>query len=215
MTQPKPLRYHNLVRSDLLEFLPPGRDLDVLELGCGSGKTGAHLKELGIARRTTGIELDSAAADAASRVLDEVINADLNGFRFTDDRSFDLILAPDVVEHLVDPWSTLRYLVSTSLRPGGHLVTSTPNIRFWRILYDLAIHGRFDYAASGILDRTHLRFFTYRTIRQLHRDLNLVVEAAEHSTLSGKRAYLDKLTAGRFRDFLSGQHVVRSRKPRA
>jgi hypothetical protein len=123
-----------------------------------------------------------------------------------------MILAADVIEHLVDPWRTLERMLP-SLRPGGYVVTSTPNVRYWRVLYDLGVRGRWEYQDSGILDRTHLRFFTRRSAIELHERVGLVVEEIGYTELSGKRALLDRLTRSRIRDLLCGQHVIRSRKP--
>jgi SAM-dependent methyltransferase len=206
--------YYLQARSDLLPYLPPAPPggLRILELGCGGGATGALLKERGIAAHVTGVEVVPEAVLEARKRLDAVVAGDLERLDLPPGPAFDLVLAADVVEHLIDPWTTLRRVLDV-LRPGGHFVTSTPNIRYWRILYDLGIHGRWEYADSGILDRTHLRFFTRASILELHDELGLIVEDIGYAELSGKRALLDRMTRARLRDFLSAQHVVRSRKP--
>lgn len=202
--------YYDNVRMDLIPFLPQGRGLRVLELGCGEGRTGAYLKSTGLASEVVGVEFDPMSAELARTRLDEVFVGDLDVFDAFPGE-FDLILAADVIEHLKDPWaSAARFL--NHLKPGGWLVTSTPNIRYWRILWDLGVKGQWQYADSGILDRTHLRFFTRESITAFHRGLGMDVEAIGHPELSGKRAILNRVMRGTPEDLLIGQHVVRSRK---
>ena len=205
-----PEHYYDNVRRDLFPFLPERRGLRVLELGCGEGQTGAALKRDGVASRVVGMELFEDAAAVARDNLDAVIVGDLDTLD-PPDETFDLIFCADVIEHLRDPWSVLETYVD-HLAPGGWLLTSTPNIRYWKLLYDLGVNGTFEYTDSGLLDRTHLRWFTRKSITDLHRGLGLTVEAVNYPELSGKREMLDRFTGGRLRDLLCGQHVVRSRK---
>jgi 2-polyprenyl-3-methyl-5-hydroxy-6-metoxy-1,4-benzoquinol methylase len=201
-----PSDYHSRTRTELERFLPRGLD-QVLELGCAEGKTGEWLKQIGVARRVVGVEGFAAAADAARGRLDEVHCADLNTFSLPGDERFDLILAADVIEHLVEPAQVLNRLL-VHLRPGGTLITSTPNVRYWRVLFDLAVRGDWTYGSNVILDPTHLRFFTQSSIVRLHEGLGLRVREVGHLELSGKRKLLDRVTLGQARDFLCGQHVV-------
>lgn len=204
--------YYKNTRTDLADALPDARGLRVLELGCGQGYTGAWLKEIGLASRVVGMELFEEAGAQARARLDAVHVGDLDQLAPPEEQ-FDLILCADVIEHLRDPWGVMaRY--REVLAPGGWLVTSTPNMRYWRVLYDLGVKGRFEYADEGIYDRTHLRWFTRRSIVALHEGLNLRVEHVGYPELSGKRATLDRLTRSRLRDLLGGQHVVRSRAVR-
>lgn len=202
--------YYDNVRRDLFPFLPGEKDLRVLELGCASGQTGAELKRIGVARRVVGIEKFPEAASQAIERLDAVLVGDLDLLSPPDEK-FDLIFCADVLEHLADPWSVMSSFVRC-LEPGGWLLTSTPNLRYWRILYDLSVRGRFEYTDSGLMDRTHLRWFTQNSIVALHEQLGLTVELVGYPEVSGKRRLLDLATRGLFRDVLGGQHVVRSRK---
>lgn len=205
--------YYTNTRKDLIPFLPDGRGFKVLELGCGEGHTGRYLKDLGIASFVLGVEISPEAAANARELLDVVVEGNLDKLAPVDD-TFDVILAADVIEHLKDPWSTMQQWLRC-LKPGGYLVTSTPNVRNWKLLYDLTFHGDWTYQDSGLLDRTHLRFFTRKTIQRFHEDLGQVVEVIGFPELSGKRQMLDKVTRAKLRDFLIGQHVVRSRKKTA
>jgi SAM-dependent methyltransferase len=79
--------------------------------------------------------------------------------------TFDVVMLMDVLEHLVDPAATLRAL-HAHLAPGGRVLITGPNVAYWGVRRDL-LFGRFDYVDAGILDRTHLHFFTARTWREL------------------------------------------------
>jgi 2-polyprenyl-3-methyl-5-hydroxy-6-metoxy-1,4-benzoquinol methylase len=148
-----------------------GRGKQVLEMGCATGYVGEYLvRELGNA--VVGVELVAdAAARARSRlVYSHVIEGDLEDDRVYEaldafHSSFDFILFGDVLEHIKEPAEVLRR-VQPYLKPNGHVLVCVPNIVHWsmraRILF-----GRFDYSETGTLDRTHLRFFTPRSAREL------------------------------------------------
>lgn len=169
MTVPDPARrdaianaYEN-PRPDVQALVPPDAKR-ILDLGCSSGALGAALKRTRGAA-VVGIELDPGyAADAAAR-LDRVLNANLEELFSDPSRaaadlgSFDCLIAADVLEHLVDPWTVLARAAEL-LRPGGHAVVSLPNIRFWQTFWELGVKGEWPRHASGIYDRTHLQCFT-------------------------------------------------------
>lgn len=149
----------------------------VLDLGCASGRLGKTLKDRGIASVMDGIELSEAAAAEARTLLDRVWSADLTGFDWaTVPHDYDIIIAADVLEHLADPWETLRALRSI-LSPRGKVIASIPNVRYWKVVADLAVRGEFRYVEAGVLDRTHLRFFTRRSIRRLFTESGYAIES--------------------------------------
>lgn len=162
--------YHDNSRPDLVEMLDiqPRRALDI---GCAAGGTGAYLKARFPECRVWGIELNRAAADKARERLDHVlvgkfeeIDLDAAGI---EPASLDLVLVADVLEHMYDPWSVMLR-IKKYLSPSGRLIISVPNIRYLPLLDDLA-HGYWRYADFGVLDITHLRFFTRRELlRFLH-----------------------------------------------
>jgi 2-polyprenyl-3-methyl-5-hydroxy-6-metoxy-1,4-benzoquinol methylase len=88
---------------------------------------------------------------------------------------FDYIIFADVLEHLVDPWATLKHY-SQLLTSGGKIIASIPNVRNLGLLYNLIIKGRWTYSDSGLLDRTHLRFFTRVEIQDLFSESGLTIE---------------------------------------
>jgi 2-polyprenyl-3-methyl-5-hydroxy-6-metoxy-1,4-benzoquinol methylase len=148
-------------------------DLAMLEVGCSSGYLGASLVARG--HRVTGVEPDPASATAAARVLSEVWNGGLDDYLAAHpDARFDVLLFGDVLEHLVDPIDALRQSLPR-LREGGSVVISLPNIAHGSVRAML-LEGRFDYDERGILDHTHLRFFTRAGIARLLADTGLALE---------------------------------------
>ena len=156
----------------MLREVPDGAR--VLDVGCASGYIAAPLSARGCA--VTGFERNPHSAAAAEEHCEAVIVGDIES---VDDRrripsGFDVVLLGDVLEHLVDPWDALRF-VRGLLAPGGVVVASIPNVAAWTVRLAL-LRGTWDYADFGLLDRTHLRFFTRRTVHELVRDSGFAVE---------------------------------------
>jgi methionine biosynthesis protein MetW len=153
-------------RPDVQELVPPGARR-ILDLGCSSGAMGAALKARQGAE-VVGVELDAAYARDAANRLDRVIVADLETVDLGAQElgTFDCLIAADVLEHLRDPWSTLRRAV-TMLAPGGTTVVSLPNVRYWETLATLVVRGTWPLRDQGIFDRSHLRWFTLSDARAL------------------------------------------------
>jgi 2-polyprenyl-3-methyl-5-hydroxy-6-metoxy-1,4-benzoquinol methylase len=161
--------YYAHARPELVAQIDPGPGNVVLDVGCGEGALAASLKQSGRAGEIWGVELVTEAAERAraSGVFDELLVGDL-AQRVTElpRAHFTHVVAGDVLEHLVDPWTTLKALRGT-MREGGKLVCSIPNIRNLSFLARLAFIGRFEYRDHGVMDRTHLRFFARRDARDL------------------------------------------------
>lgn len=200
--------YYAFVRRDIEPLLPAvsGR---VLEVGCGGGGTLAWLKESGRATSTVGIELSPDAAAIARTRVDEVHCGDadelLAGLA---ESSFDLVLCLDVLEHLVDPWATLNR-VRSLVRPGGRVITSLPNIRHHSVLLPLLFSGRWEYRDAGILDRTHLRFFSRQGIAAMfrHAGLREIRELPTYAWNSWDK-WKDRATFGLLRGLLAFQYLI-------
>lgn len=156
--------YYGLLRPEIIERIPL-ECRSVLDIGCGTGALGKFLKEKGIAR-VCGVESVEEVALEAKNWMDEVIVGDVERVDLPfDPGSFDCIICADVLEHLVDPWATVGRL-KNFLRPGGAIVASIPNVAFHRVVRNL-LKGHWQYAEAGVLDRTHLRFFTLEGIYEL------------------------------------------------
>lgn len=166
MIKKQPMRngYHNLCRPEILNLVPTNAT-HILDVGCGTGELGKALKQRQNCR-VDGIELNKEAAQAAGDRLDRIWCDNVN--RFNPDflnGEYDCIVLADILEHLVSPWDILKKY-SDTLTDDGTIIASIPNIAHPWILSQLE-KGLFRYDAAGILDITHLRFFTKTTIGQL------------------------------------------------
>jgi 2-polyprenyl-3-methyl-5-hydroxy-6-metoxy-1,4-benzoquinol methylase len=184
----------------------------ILDVGCGAGNFGAFLKESGFASEVVGLEIDHQAASEAMTKLDEVFCVDLNQttineiFSSSYVKSFDYIICADVLEHLIDPWIVLKDLVGL-LGPGGKVVASMPNVRHWTVWLPLIINGSWNYVDAGIMDRTHLRFFTKRNMQELFTSSGLKINEVR-PLIGGRWNLIDKLSLHLLRDFVAVQWVI-------
>jgi 2-polyprenyl-3-methyl-5-hydroxy-6-metoxy-1,4-benzoquinol methylase len=150
----------------VLKFLPAGARLRILDVGTADGYLGAILKERG--HSVVGIEENAAAAENARVHYDSFCLANIGEFDFPYREEFDRILFADVLEHLADPALVLRRSLP-ALKKTGEVIVSLPNIANIVIRLSL-LAGRFDYCERGILDRTHLRFFTLSSLKAMLRE---------------------------------------------
>ena len=207
----------------------PGR---VLDLGCSTGAFGKALKERHPGTHVTGIEAGRAAADIAATRIDRVIRARIEHLDFAGEGigagSLDLIVAGDILEHLVNPWAILARMRGL-LAPGGRIVASIPNVRNFQFVAALLLEGKFRYAERGLLDVTHLRFFTFDEIQVMLDDAGFVLDTLiytlspeltevfdrgrgqEKSTLQYGRLTLTDLTQRELMELCAAQFVVRAR----
>lgn len=183
----------------------------VLDIGCSTGNTGVMLKEHGLCQWVSGVELFEQTASIARTRLDDVMVGPVQEvLGHIADQSFDCILCLDVLEHLADPWRVLQQL-SQKLKPQGVIITSIPNIRHVSILVKLFLLGRWTYTDSGILDRTHLRFFTKQSVLALLDLPQLRLEKVS-SLVSRRLRWIHWLSAGILDGFITSQYLTRSRK---
>ena len=176
MAQPEKA-YFLQARPDIAELIPLQAHR-ILDIGCGFGGLGKFLVE------TRGSQVDGVER---SREADQYLNTIYDHFVIGDvetaadqfaGRQYDCIVFADILEHLVDPWSTLRRY-SQLLAPDGVIVASIPNVRNLILLLKLLIRGRWQYTTSGLLDRTHLRFFTKPEINELFQQAGLLIQRVE------------------------------------
>ena len=166
---------------------PPGVVLDV---GCGGGATGKLVKEKFPGTRVIGIELNPHAAEYARQFLDDVVCASIDDVelaRHVGEVRIGTVLLLDVLEHLYDPWRALLRIRSW-LAPDTRVLASVPNIRNLASLDELAA-GRWEYGPHGVLDITHVRFFTRATLKRLFEETGYAVAHMEPLT---QPAWIDR-----------------------
>lgn len=193
--------YFQSQRKEMTSFIPESAQA-LLEIGCGAGAFASHLKT----QRSivvTGIEPQRSAFELASRTLDSVLNLDVDaGIAQLQGQQFDCIVFNDVLEHLVDPWDALKK-VRDLLAPGGCVVASIPNIRYMPTFKEFVLSGNWRYQQDGVMDRTHLRFFTKRSIGDLFAssgyDISLL-QGINGMDFPWKYALLNRLTGRQLED---------------
>lgn len=204
--------YTTGARPDLWGYVPDGTGR-VLDVGCATGEVGAALKAHGKAREVVGLELSPAAAAEARRYLDAVIEGDIESVELPyPDGYFDLLLYADVLEHLKNPWE-LAARQRRLLRPGGRVVASLPNIGHYSTLLML-LRQQWRYQELGIMDYTHLRFFTRTSLRDLftragYDEVRLYRRGGE----GPKQRLMRALTLGYSTDFFIPGFVCVARNP--
>ena len=198
-----------------VQALAPRDARRILDIGCSAGGLGGALKRRQGAT-VTGIELDEDYARDAEDVLDTVLQGDVEQVlaeRAGELGSFDLVIAADVLEHLIDPWTALRRAAEL-LEPGGSAIVSLPNMRYLAVFWQLAVRGRWPRHAAGLFDATHLRWFTLTDARDLLEQAGLdVVRVEPIYWVEGWALRLFRLLARTpLAPFLAGQWVLVGRK---
>ena len=149
-------KYFSSVRRDIIKFIPCGKNR-VLEVGCGNGATLVKLKNENKADETVGIDIKSS--DEILAEVDCYIRGDIEDIELDyPEKYFNIIICADVLEHLVDPWNTVKKLLKY-LKDDGLFVVSIPNIKEISVLWSILIKGDFKYEECGILiNRTFVSF---------------------------------------------------------
>lgn len=225
--EPEPLRYDNVslnpgdVATKLASLISTsGRVLDV---GCGTGSLTRFIQER-TGARVIGIEPDEERSRFARNSGLNVFHGYLDAEFLTEYGPFDTIVFADVLEHLPDPASVIQ-LARTGLSPSGAIVASVPNVAHWFVRMDL-LRGRFSYRTCGIMDATHLRWFTRESLHTFFANLGFVVDKHLYTANSHMSEYYEtvpwKWMSARTRSRVIGalitvrpnlfgcQHVVRA-----
>lgn len=157
--------YYKCAREEMLEYVPKGIR-KILDVGCGEGGFGRILKQARGAE-VWGVEICVDAAENASAYLDRVIVQNIEDSDIEmPDEYFDCIIFNDVLEHFKYPWAVLKKM-SRYLKENGYIVASIPNIRYLDNIKQLVRDKEWNYVDGGILDKTHLRFFTENSIKNM------------------------------------------------
>lgn len=160
--------------SQILEWIDKERPHEVLEVGTATGFLSSEMTLRGC--RVTGIERDEQMAEVAASHCHRMIVGDVEQLNFSELGKFDAVILGDIVEHLRKPQEFLQRVVKV-LKPGGKVLISIPNVANIWLRLNL-LFGRFNYSRVGILDESHLRFFTLQTSQKMARDCGLEVVSA-------------------------------------
>lgn len=158
----KPSNYYRHTRREMIQFIPKDSKR-FLDVGCGDGRFGALLKETLGQIEVWGVEPTEPAFNSAKDILDRAVHGLFDDALPLPRTYFDTVIFNDSLEHFVDHLAGLR-TAHGLLRESGWLVASIPNVRFWPHVQSYIGEGDWKYQDAGILDRTHLRFFTKRSI---------------------------------------------------
>ncbi len=169
----KKSKFYEKLNFSVIEFVK--NNSKVLDVGCNTGKMGEYL----IRHKNCvvfGVDIFPEAIERAKSVLTaaEVMDLEKGAFPFKGD-TYDVIIFADVLEHLYDPLSVLKTF-KFYLKPEGYIITSVPNIAFLVIRLKLLL-GKWNYKSYGILDNTHVRFFTFKTMAGLFQKTGLRIES--------------------------------------
>jgi 2-polyprenyl-3-methyl-5-hydroxy-6-metoxy-1,4-benzoquinol methylase len=203
--------YFSNTRFEIKPLLPTFSD-SVLEIGCGNGATLKWLKESNMCNTTSAIELVESMAKEAEKSVDKVYIGDCEKIVLDlVPNSYDLILCLDVLEHMIDPWIFIEK-VQLSLKPNGIIVASIPNIRNANVIAKLVFNKTFKYESHGLLDKTHLRFFTKISAQELMSIDFLVIEKMITNPIPffTKTGIFNFLTFGIFKELLTTQFLIKS-----
>ena len=212
--------YFSNVRMDIISLLPADSRQKILEIGAGSGNTLSYIKEKKLAAEVWGVELmNMPGSNQQHPTIDNFQIANIENEDIAAPKEyFDVIICADVLEHLADPWVTVDKITG-HLKPGGLLIVSIPNIREVKTIFGILFKGDFKYEPSGgILDKTHLRFFCKKNIRELlttnslqpvYSTANFLLKVVPEGR---KRRIINMLSLGLFENFLTVQFIFIAQK---
>lgn len=214
----KDTQYFSTLRRDILSFFENESFDNLLEIGAGNGAGLIYLLENNIAKNVSGIDITSLdkGFQKDTRIKNFWLgNIENESFGIVEN-SYDCIICADVLEHLVDPWTTMNQIHSW-LKPGGRFILSIPNIREISTLSQICLKGSFKYRKEGgILDKTHLRFFCKKDVKDLVANSGLKIENiySNFQTVHQKswRTYFNSISFRLFEEFLTVQHIVLAKK---
>jgi 2-polyprenyl-3-methyl-5-hydroxy-6-metoxy-1,4-benzoquinol methylase len=185
----------------------------ILDIGCGQGaflklikdKTGAE---------TWGVEMMPTLSETAKKNVDNLLIGKIEDLLdLIPNNYFDCITFNDVLEHVLEPTEVLR-LIKPKLRIDGVIIASIPNVRYISNLYELLIKKDWEYKDSGILDSTHFRFFTQKSMKRMFENAGykLLKQDGINATASWKFKFLNFISIGFFSDTKYTQFVCKASK---
>jgi len=198
--------YYTQTKDFLVPLVPLGTK-QVLDLGCAAGAFGRQLLKHGRAEELYGVEIFEPAALQAREVYRSVAIGDIEEMQLTFPVRFDAIVCGDILEHLRAPEVLLRR-ISSWLSDNGVLICCLPNVRHWRVIAGLLIKGDWRYKKEGIMDQTHLRFFTLRSISRLLSETGFSVTFSAFKIWQPADKCLGKILFGTADEFLGYQIYI-------
>lgn len=211
----KESQYYSQSRMDLVPYIIKSQA--TLDIGCSGGNMLCYLKEKGLIKEAFGVDLmDIEGSNQKNHLIDKFIAANVEEKKLDlPVNYFDQMLCADILEHLADPWDILKYL-KEFCKQGARIIISIPNIREYRALYKIFFKGNFQYESSGILDKTHLRFFCKKNMINLVKEANfeiiMIQPTFKTCPFQKRRKLLGIITFGIFDQFLAQQYIVVARK---
>lgn len=160
--------YYNLTRPEIASFIPQNIKT-ILDIGCGQGAFLKLVKKR-TGAETWGIEVVFEVAEKAKDHVDKIVTGKVEDvLNLIPDAYFDCITFNDVLEHLLEPTDVLK-MIKQKLSPKGIVIASIPNVRYIKNLYELLIKKDWEYKGAGILDSTHFRFFTQKSMKRMFEE---------------------------------------------
>lgn len=155
---------------DLLQLIPPN-SMHIMEIGCSAGAIAREFKKVNPSCHYVGVDVDQSYVELAKRHCDKAFVLDIeiaDGDFYAAHADIDCWIFADVLEHLKDPWTVLKK-IRQAMPAHGHVLACIPNAQHWHMIASLAT-GEFRYADSGLFDKTHLRWFTRKTMQTLFEE---------------------------------------------
>ena len=210
MLGPKKSSYYKGIREDIIELFD-GEESRVMDVGCGAGLTGERLKAIG-ASEVVGLEINPEACREARPRLDKIIPGDVEKITLPfKDEYFDYIIYADVLEHLIDPWAVLDKH-KRLLKAKGIVIASIPNLRHYRVIKKL-LRGKWNYEETGVLDSTHLRFFTLYSINRMFEIAGYRIEKIVYKISASKtKKFFNRISGGKLNEVLAEQFLIKAVK---
>ena len=205
------------LRNDLLELIPYNVK-KVLDVGCSIGTLGEQIKQRN-RTEVVGIELNEQMGKIAKKKLDKVIIGDIDKINLSDylaSNYFDCIIFADILEHLKSPWNVLKG-ATVFLGDDGIIIASIPNVGHIDTIFNLLFKGYWPYRERGIHDKTHLRFFTLKNIREMFQNAGLEIIKIKRNLRIIERPHrynrISKFLAfPPFKDLLTFQYLIVAKK---
>jgi 2-polyprenyl-3-methyl-5-hydroxy-6-metoxy-1,4-benzoquinol methylase len=207
------MSYFNHSRPELLPFIPKSTKA-LLDIGCGAGTFGKSVKNT-LGCEVWGIEPAQGPALEAKKILDHVVVGLFDEAYPQVNRTFDVVCFNDVLEHMPDPWDALQK-TKKLIREGGIVMASMPNILHYQEFMDILIRKDWKYAEAGIMDKTHLRFFTKKSMIRMFEESGYSVLQIQglDPTPSKKMSLISLLSFGYLSEMRYPQFVVKAEPKR-